>query len=97
MIDRSDIIVIDDVINIENGEFKKESWTYKQKVTVRIKENIKGISGQDIVIMSDVNFICARTKYDYGRYVFFLRQFDTVYKISNWQRGAVKIDNEKLK
>lgn len=97
MVDKSHLIVRGEVITIEKGEFKSDSWTYKQKVTVRVIETLKGLSDQNIVILGDEDFICAQSKYDYGSYLLFLNKRGDTFQSANWQQGAIKIENSKLK
>lgn len=98
IIDKSDLIAIGEVKEIQNGKFNlsNDPWTYEQKITFQVSEKLKGSSAQSIIIYAKQNFICGTTLYDYGKYVLFLVKEDNHYLNSGWQPSVLRVSDNNV-
>ena len=84
MLERASVIAVVDIIKVEDFSEKGKTWTYKQKITAKVEQVIKGDLGKEIHIYGGETFICAQCHYESGKTLVFLRRDGDFWVCSNW-------------
>lgn len=96
MIKNADIIVIADIMKVENKEITGKYWTYRQKVTAKVEQVLKGKLDQEIVIYGMEDFICASCRFEKGKFLLFLMHDQDFLICSNWNLSIRPIKDKNV-
>lgn len=86
MVRRAQVIVVVAVSRVDPVEVKGPTWTYRQLVTARVEQVLKGDlrKDADLIIHGDEEFICAQCRFAPGRYLLFLMKDGPLWVGCNW-------------
>jgi len=62
-----------DVTEITPTETKGTSWTYRQKISAKVIEVVKGSVERTLTIYGLENFVCAQCRFQKGKQLVFLK------------------------
>jgi len=95
MIRMSDVIAVIDVTEITPTETKGTSWTYRQKISAKVIEVVKGSVERTLTIYGLEDFICAQCRFQKGRQLVFLKHDRDLLVGSNWHLSIRPIAGER--
>ncbi len=96
MIQKAECIAVVKITNIENADKKGKTWTYRKKASATVESCLKGNAKGEIEIYGMETFICAKCRYEKGRFILFLRKEKGVWVGSNWHLGIRAIRKGKV-
>ncbi|MBX7246475.1 MAG: hypothetical protein K1X53_13340 [Candidatus Sumerlaeaceae bacterium] len=96
MINEAESIVVVNITEVEDSNRKGQAWTYHQKVTAAVEVCLKGDAGSTITLYGLEDFVCARCRYEKGRFILFLRKDGPLWAGCNWHLGVRAIKDGKV-
>lgn len=92
MIQGAEAIAVVNITAVEKTETKGRHWTYSQAAKATVEQTLKGELPEHVMLYGGENFICARTSYQPGRVLVFLRRDEGLWVGSNWQHSVRPVD-----
>jgi hypothetical protein len=96
MIETSEIVAVIDVIEIVPTQTKGSHRNYRQKITAKSLQVLKGQLDQLTTIYGLEDFICAQCHFEKGRQLVFLRRDNDLLAGSNWYLSIRPIIDDKV-
>jgi hypothetical protein len=96
MVEMSEVIAVVDVTDIKTVEIKGKQWTYRQRVSAKVIETLKGTPGKEIDIFGLEDFICAQCEFQKGKQLVFLKRDGDLLIGANWHLSIRPIQNDIL-
>jgi hypothetical protein len=87
IVKESAAIAIVEITAVEQVETRSEHWTYRQRATARVEQQLKGpiMKHQVLTLLGDETFICAQCRFAPGKYLVFLQKSGESFTGTNWQ------------
>ncbi len=96
MIREAQVIAMVNITNVQEVNTKGKRWTYQQKALATVERCLKGNAEKEIEIYGMEEFVCARCRYEKGRFILFLRSDGTLWAGSNWHLGIRPITKDRI-